>query len=163
MPDYGSTLTPQKRLNGKAGLKKTAVAPTVIIKEEDREPLRKWQTASNVPLHVWHAFYDQAYGITFDRIEHLINEGEIEATVQVFQAPNGATSNKTIYKVYYHHAYLLGEATEEPTLQPAHIIDKNGHILPYVTFEGGNLTILPQAIAVLDEQASKIEEDRKRS
>jgi hypothetical protein len=43
MPDYGKPLTPQSRLGGKLGLKKTAVVPTVIIKEEDRPPLAKWQ------------------------------------------------------------------------------------------------------------------------
>ena len=39
MPAYGAKLTPQKRLGGQLGLKKTAVVPTVIIKDEDRAPL----------------------------------------------------------------------------------------------------------------------------
>ena len=41
MPDYGSELEPQRRLGGQLGMKKSAVLPTVIIKEEDRLPLRK--------------------------------------------------------------------------------------------------------------------------
>jgi len=42
MPDYGVSLTPQARLGGKLGLKKTAVVPTVILKEEDIDPLDNW-------------------------------------------------------------------------------------------------------------------------
>ncbi len=40
MPDYKVELKPQKRLGGKLGLRKNAVLPTIIIKEEDREPLQ---------------------------------------------------------------------------------------------------------------------------
>lgn len=52
MPDYNTELTPQKRLGGKLGLKKTAVLPTIIIKEEDREPLKSWQRQSGIKIHV---------------------------------------------------------------------------------------------------------------
>ncbi len=43
MPDFKTPMKAQKRLGGKPGLSKTAVLPTVIIKEEDRIPLSKWQ------------------------------------------------------------------------------------------------------------------------
>ena len=108
MPDYNSQFKPQKRLGGKLGLKKNAVLPTVIIKEEDRIPLSKWQEENKVPIHVWHVFYDRAYGLPFNEAERLIHEGLIEPTVQTFQAPGGATTKKVIYKYYYHYAYSLG-------------------------------------------------------
>lgn len=41
MPDYHKEMKPQKRLGGKIGLSKSAVLPTVIIKEEDRIQLKK--------------------------------------------------------------------------------------------------------------------------
>lgn len=150
MPNYNTELTAQKRLNGKLGLKKTAVLPTIIIKEEDREPLKKWQKQNNLPIHVWHVFYDQAFGISLERIEKLIKEGLIEPTIQVFQAPGGATTKKAIYKIYYQYGYELGQAVEEPKLISAHIEDKNGHILPYVVFEGGRLDLSEDAIKVLN-------------
>ncbi len=151
MPFYGSTLTPQKRLGGQLGLKKTGVVlPTVIIKEEDRTPLKSWQEQTGVKIHVWHAFFDLAFGISLDRAEELINTGLIEPTVQTFQAPAGATAKKIIYKFYYHYAYSLGESIEEPNLIPAHIEDKNGHILPYVKFEGGSLKLNKEALDVLE-------------
>ncbi|MBI2485557.1 MAG: hypothetical protein HYW01_01075 [Deltaproteobacteria bacterium] len=95
-----------------------------------------------------------AFGLALDKAEELIISVKIEPTVQTFQAPGGATSKKIIYKFYYHYAYPLGEAKEEPSLVPAYIEDKNGHILPYVRFEGGSLVIRPEALKMLDNASS---------
>jgi len=155
MPEYGSELKPQKRLGGNLGLKKSAVVPTVIVKDEDRVPLMEWQQRSSTPIHIWHVFYDQAFGIQLDRIEALIESGLIQPTKQVFQAPGGPTTSKNIYKIYYHYAYSLATSTAEPQLEAASIVDKNGHILPYVKFEGGALRITEEALAVLDGAAKE--------
>ncbi|MBU0614023.1 AccI family restriction endonuclease [Patescibacteria group bacterium] len=151
MPDFKTPMKAQKRLGGKFGLAKTAVLPTVIIKEEDRIPLSKWQEENKIPIHVWHVFFDRAFGLSFDEAQRLVNEGFILPTEQVFQAPGGATTKKAIYKYYYHYAYPLGISTERPKLIPAFIEDKNGHILPYVKFEGGSLEIATEAINVLNK------------
>jgi len=149
MPDYNTDLSPQKRLGGKLGLKKTAVLPTIIIKDEDLGPLRKWQIQQTVKIHVWHVFYDQAFGIAFEEAERLIRDGLIEPTIQVFQAPGGATTKKAIYKIYYRYGYLLGESVQDPSLVSDSIEDKNGHILPYVKFHGGKLALSADALATL--------------
>lgn len=151
MPDYGLQLKTQKRLGGKPGLKKTAVLPTVIIKEEDRIPLLDWQSQRRVKIHIWHVFYDKAWGMSLDRAECLIADGLILPTLQSFQAPGGATTKKAIYKLYYHYAYQLGHSREEPSLVAAHILDKNGHILPYVKFDGGRMVLDTEAIEKLRE------------
>jgi hypothetical protein len=151
MPAYNTVLKPQKRLDGKLGLSKSAVLPTVIIKEEDRALLAGWQEINKVPIHVWHVFFDRAYGLAFDEAERLVSEGLIEPTIQTFQAPGGATTKKAIYKFYYHYAYPLGTAKESPHLIPAFIEDKNGHILPYVKFEGGTLELADEALKVLSQ------------
>jgi len=153
MPDYGSQPRPQRRLGGQLGLRKSAVLPTVILKDEDRAPLRDWQGRRGVMIHIWHVFYDMAFGLAFDEAERLITQGVVEPTEQTFQAPGGATSKKVIYKIPYHFAYRLGTAREEPRLVADHIVDKNGHILPYVRFEGGNLALGDEALKVLDEAA----------
>lgn len=150
MPDYATEFSPQKRLGGKLGLKKTAVLPTVIVKEEDRLPLRGWQEHSGVKIHIWHVFYDQAFGISLDEIERVIDEGLIQPTIQTFQAPGGATTKKVIYKIYFRYAYPLGEAVEEPSLVSDSVEDKNGHILPYVKFHGGKLVLCEDALKVLN-------------
>lgn len=149
MPAFNIPLKPQKRLGGKLGLAKTAVLPTVIIKEEDMKPLKKWQDANKIPIHIWHVFFDKAYGLAFNEAQRLIKNGLILPTEQVFQAPGGATTTKAIYKFYYHYAYSLGSTIEKPSLIPAFIEDKNGHILPYVKFEGGSLEISAEAINIL--------------
>ncbi|GAB4150861.1 MAG: hypothetical protein Fur0021_14010 [Candidatus Promineifilaceae bacterium] len=151
MPDFGAEVKPQKRLGGKLGLKKNAVLPTIIIKEEDREPLLSWQTANAIPIHVWHVFFDMAFGISLDEAERLIAEGYILPTEQVFQAPGGATTRKSLYKFYYHYGYPLGDALEEPRLVAKSITDKNGHILPYVHFEDGTMKIRDEALNILRE------------
>lgn len=94
MPAYNIPMKPQKRLGGKLGLAKNAVLPTVIIKEEDRVPLIKWQEENKIPIHVWHVFFDRAYGLSFNEAQRLVDEGLILATEQVFQAPDGATTKK---------------------------------------------------------------------
>ena len=151
MPAYNMPMKAQKRLGGKLGLPKAAVLPTVIIKEEDRIPLSRWQAENKIPLHVWHVFFDRAFGLSFDEAQRLVTEGLILPTEQVFQAPGGATTKKAIYKYYYHYAYALGIANERPQLIPAFVEDKNGHILPYVKFEGGSLEILPDALNILNQ------------
>jgi hypothetical protein len=99
----------------------------------------------------WHVFFDQAFGLAFDEANRLIDTELIQPTVQVFQAPGGATTRKAIYKFYYHYAYPLGLSIEQPTLDSAYVEDKNGHILPYVTFKGGRLKLTDQALDLLRE------------
>jgi AccI restriction endonuclease len=150
MPAYDRPMRPQKRLGGKLGLAKSAVLPTVIIKEEDRIPLMKWQRANKIPIHIWHVFFDRAYGLALNEANRLVKKGLIQPTIQTFQAPGGATTQKAIYKYYYHYAYPLGIAIERPELVPAFIEDKNGHILPYVKFKGGNFKISQEALNLLN-------------
>lgn len=151
MPDFKAELKPQKRLGGKLGLKKNAVLPTIIVKEEDREPLQIWQNSTGIPIHIWHVFYDMAFGISLEEAQRLISAGYILPTEQVFQAPGGATTRKSLYKFYYHYGYPLGEALEEPKLVAKSITDKNGHILPYVHFEDGTMNLREEALDVLRE------------
>ena len=151
MPAYGSELRPMRRLGGKLGLPKNAVLPTVILKEEDRGRLFAWQEENKIDIHIWHVFYDMAFGLGLNSAEALISEGLIEPTNQRFQAPGGATTEKYIYKFYYHYAYRIGGITEEPNLVADFITDRNGHILPFVRFKGGKMTINTETIKLLKE------------
>lgn len=158
MPDYNKPLKPQKWLNGELGLRKGAIVPTVIIKEEDRTPLLAWQAQRGVPIHIWHVFYDIAFGVSLAQIEKLIASGLVPPTIQKFQEAHGRTTSKTIYKVRYHHAYQLATSASEPSLVAASITDKNGHILPYVRFDGGSLILSSQILEILAELSAKSQE-----
>ena len=98
-------------------------------------------------------FFDLAFGISLAEADSLIGEGLIESTPQVFQAPGGATTSKDIYKVYYHYAYRIGDMVEEPSLTADSITDKSGHILPFVRFEGGRLSINAATVELLEAAA----------
>lgn len=102
MPSYNSPMRPQKRLGGQLGYSKSAVLPTIIVKKEDRAPLRDWQAQQKVPIHIWHVFFDLAFGLALDDAEQLVEQGLIQPTVQVFQAPGGAVTRKSLYKIYYN-------------------------------------------------------------
>lgn len=149
MPDYGSDLRPMQRLHGKKGLPKSAVVPTVILKEEDRARLLAWQERNGAPIHIWHLFHDLAFGISLNEACRLISDGFILPTSQTFHAPSGASSTKSIYKIYYHYAYRLGSMTEKPSLAAESITDPNGHIMPYVKFEGGKLILSGEAVELI--------------
>ena len=151
MPAYGSQLRPMRRLGGKLGLPKNAVLPTVILKEEDRGRLFTWQDQNKVDIHIWHVFYDMSFGLGLSVADNLISKGLIEPTNQRFQAPGGATTEKYIYKFYYHYAYPIGDIIEEPGLVADFITDRNGHILPFVRFEGGKMTINANTLRLLKE------------
>lgn len=161
MPDYHSSLKPQKRLGGRLGLKKSAVTPTVILKEEDRKPLWVWQEQNQIPIHIWHAFFDEAYGVSLTDAERLIRDRYIEPKEQIFQSPGGAVTKKVIYKIYRHYAYPLAETVQEPELVAESLTDNNGHILPYVRFAGGKCRIEEAAMAILDSAARQKAEERR--
>lgn len=149
MPSFGKEMSERRLAEGRTGFPKSAVLPTIIVKDEDVGRLNAWQADHRVPIHIWHVFFDRAYGISFDDARELFKAGKIVETIQTFQAPGGATTKKGIYKIYYHYAYELGAATEQPTLKAQIIEDKNGHVLPYVTFEGGRLQLSNTAIEIV--------------
>lgn len=157
MPGYGKEMNARRIAEGKPGFGKSAVLPTIIVKDEDIARLDAWQEHHRVPIHVWHVFFDRAFGIAFDEAKRLFETGLIAKTVQTFQAPGGATTQKGIYKIYYHYAYELGVSVEEPILKAQAIIDKNGHVLPYVAFEGGRLQLGNAAVSVLSDLRSRDE------
>ena len=154
MPAFGESLRPMRRLDGRPGLPKNAVLPTVILKEEDRLPLCRWEDDHGTPIHIWHAFYDRAYGLSLSRAEELVESGLIQPREQVFQAPGGSTTSKITYGFYYHYAYELAVSTSTPELVAAFIKDKNGHILPYVRFQGGAIALSDEALRQLDDVTS---------
>jgi hypothetical protein len=154
MPKYGCELRPQKRLGDQLGVAKNAVLPNIIIKDEDLPNLKNWQRRTHVPVHIWQVFFDLAFGVSLNTVTKMIRDGSLVSNTQTYQAPGGATTHKEIYRIPYHFTYELGEVVSEPSLEADVVEDKNGHILPYVRFEGGSLRITRDGKEQL-EMASK--------
>ena len=131
------------------GFLETARVPTVIIKDEDLSPLMDWETTYNIPIFIFHVFYDKAYYISMQDARVLIESGVILPTEQTFYAPGGPTTHKLIYKIWYTLAQPLGKMTHEPEMSAKFVKDKNGHILPYVHFSGGQMALSAEILAEL--------------
>ena len=131
------------------GFMETAKVPTVIIKGEDIEPLREWEATFDVPIFIFHLFYDEAYYISFQDVCELIESGVIFPIQQIFYAPGGPTTRKHIYKIWYTLALPLGTMVQEPELSARFVKDDNGHILPYVHFSGGKMVLSAEILAEL--------------
>lgn len=131
------------------GFLETAKVPTVIIKDEDLTLLTDWETAFDVPIFIFHVFYDEAYYISFQDACELIESGVIRPTKQTFYAPGGPTTRKYIYKIWYTLAQPLGTMIQEPEMSAKFVKDKNGHVLPYVHFFGGQMALSAEILAEL--------------
>ncbi|HID63668.1 MAG TPA: AccI family restriction endonuclease [Anaerolineae bacterium] len=131
------------------GFLERAKVPTVIIKDEDLEPLTEWEANFNISIFIFHVFYDEAYYISLQEARELIDQGVILPTAQTFYAPSGATTRKYIYKIWYTLAHPLGTMTREPEMAAKFIQDKNGHILPYVHFSGGQMALSEEILTEL--------------
>jgi hypothetical protein len=88
-----------------------------------------------------------------------LRNGECSASYDSFVVGSSAVlrlnfcaKNPPLRQAAKRYAYPLGIASERPQLIPAFIEDKNGHILPYVKFDGGSLTITDEAINVLNKR-----------
>jgi hypothetical protein len=79
----------------------------------------------------------------------LIESGVILPTEQIFYAPGGPTTRKRIYKIWYTLAQPLGIMIREPEMTAKFVKDKNGHILPYVHFSGGEMVLSAEILAEL--------------
>ena len=154
MPQYGKG-RPCKTDGSLTVFLRSHKVPTIIVKDQDLKPLRLWQEKWNIPIYVFHVFFDQGFFISFDRALELIKRKIVEVTEQTFFAPGGATTKKGIYKIWYTLASPLGEIVKKPELSSKVVQDKNGHILPYVHFSGGRLKLSLEIDAELEMLAKK--------
>lgn len=150
MPDYGTPLSPRPHLGGRPGLPTAAVLPTIDLEHEEVDRLVTWQDEHAIPIHLRQVFCDLAFGIGPDEARRVIDTGLIEATQQTFRAPSGAVSDRNTYEIYHHYAYESGRLKKEPRLVAESIEDRNGHLLPFVRFEGGDLELSDGALGLLD-------------
>jgi len=139
MPGFGKPFSRYTRGKNKGRLKPAGVVPTIIVKGEDIPRLTQWQRDFKIPLYVVHVFYDRGYWIKFDKVLRFLDSGELGMTIQRFTNPDGTASTpKEIVKVPYVLCKEFGTVSD-PTLVPRTFVDKNGKVMTYVTFSGGEI------------------------
>ncbi|MGH9877065.1 MAG: AccI family restriction endonuclease [Nitrososphaerales archaeon] len=143
MPGFGKPFSRYARGKNKGRLKPAGIIPTIIVKQEDIPRLQQWEAEYAIPVYVVHIFYDRGYFIKFKDILDLLDSGEVGMEIQRFTNPDGtATSPKQIVKVPYIVCKEFGTVSG-PTLVPKTFVDKNGKVMTYVTFSGGELYLRP--------------------
>lgn len=148
MPGFGKLFSRYTRGKNKGRLKPAGIIPTIIVKQEDIPRLQQWEADYGIPIYVVHIFYDRGYFIKFHDILTLLDSGELGMETQRFTNPDGtASSPKQIVKVPYILCKEFGTVSG-PTLVPRTFVDRNGKVMTYVTFSGGEIHLSP---AVFEE------------
>ena len=145
MPGFGKPFGRYIRGKNKGRLKPAGIIPTVIVKAEDIPRLQQWEQTFKVPIYIVHIFYDRGYFIRFSDLLALLDSGELVMETQRYTNPDGTSATpKQIVKAPYIFCRELGTVAG-PNLLPRTFIDKNGKVMTYVTFDGGELE-LSQAV-----------------
>jgi hypothetical protein len=148
MPGFGKPFSRYVRGKNKGRLKPAGIIPTIIVKQEDIPRLQQWEADYGIPIYVVHIFYDRGYFVKFDDVVKWLDSGELGMETQHFTNPTGtAASSKQIVKVPYILCKEFGTVSG-PTLEPKTFVDKNGKVMTYVTFSGGDVHLSP---VVLEE------------
>lgn len=143
MPGFGKPFTRYGRGKNKGRLKPAGVVPTIIVKGEDAPRLKHWEAKYKIPIYVVHIFYDRGYFIKFKEIMRMLKKGELAFEIQRFSNPDGtAATLKEIVKVPYILCQEFGSVSN-PILSPKTFVDKNGKVMTYVTFSGGDIELSP--------------------
>lgn len=154
MPDFNSTL-PLTKL-------KSLVAPTIWVKEEDREPLQQWSKHFGIPIVVAQIFFDRGYVVELNTVlddvsrilaaqgadrTNLQKELGVLITEQSYpDARTGVPKVKTAYQAHHTRGVCFGISIEKPHCVAKAKPERNGKIIPYVAFHGGRMEITKEAL-----------------
>jgi hypothetical protein len=123
---------------------KTATVPlSFTIKEEDLGPLRNWIAANPPPLYVLQVFYDQAYVLSFTKLERLIATGKIKAIPDRF-------TEKPTYNVPLREGHIIGDIPE-PEVEGRVFKAPNGRVTVYGRLTGSHIE--PADTSILEDLA----------
>lgn len=144
MAGYGATLGKARRGLGRqlrviphavtSGNKSRT--PHLIVKGEDLPRLEAWQKITGVPIHIWHTFYDKAFGISLNKIRRLIACRWIDPTEQAYERGR----IKITFNTPYQFAYQLGQTTTAPEVVSG-VMREGAKIRPYAHFSGGQIEL----------------------
>jgi hypothetical protein len=112
-------------------VKRATVPLSFTVKEEDKGPLKNWVTTNKPPLYIIQIFYDQAYALSFRKLEWLITEGRIKAIPDRF-------TEKPTYNAPLSEGFLLGDIPE-PDVEGRVFKAPNGRVTVYGRLTGSSI------------------------
>jgi hypothetical protein len=115
---------------------KSWTAPTVIVKDEDLQPLIDWQNYYQKPIYIVHLFYDMAMMLNFSKLLEYISDGTVKGEIFDY-----GKASKTIYKTFYGLADEFGKFTELAEIIPFVSQTNGGKFEADLYFEGGEIEI----------------------
>jgi len=115
---------------------KTWTAPTVIVKDEDLQPLIDWQNYYQKPIYIVHLFYDLALMLNFSKLREYIAEGIVKG-----EDFNYGKASKVIYQTFHGLATEFGKFTELAEIIPFVSQTNGGKFEADLYFEGGEIQI----------------------
>jgi hypothetical protein len=143
MPGFGKPFSRYTRGKNKGRLKPPGIVPNIIVKQEDIPRLQQWEADYGIPIYVVHVFYDRGYFIKLGDVLNLLDFGTLGMETQRFTNPDGtAASPKQVVKVPYIWCKEFGTVSG-PTLTPRTFVDRDGKVMTYVTFSGGEVHLSP--------------------
>ena len=116
-------------------------APTVIVKDEDLQPLVDWQNYYQKPIYIVHLFYDMALMLNFSKLREYISDGTVKGEIFDY-----GKASKTIYKTFYGLATEFGKFTELAEIIPFVSQTNGGKFEADLYFEGGEIVISQDTI-----------------
>ena len=120
---------------------KSWTAPTVIVKDEDLQPLVDWQNYYQKPIYILHLFYDMALMLNFSKLREYISDGTVKGEIFDY-----GKASKTIYKTFYGLATEFGKFTELAEIIPFVSQTNGGKFEADLYFEGGEIVISQDTI-----------------
>ena len=115
---------------------KSWTAPTVIVKDEDLQPIVDWQNYYQKPIYIVHLFYDMALMLNFSKLREYISDGTVKGEIFDY-----GKASKTIYKTFYGLAEEFGKFTELAEIIPFVSQTNGGKFEADLYFEGGEIEI----------------------
>lgn len=115
---------------------KSWTAPTVIVKDEDLQPLVDWQNYYRKPIYIVHLFYDMALMLNFSKLREYISDGTVKGEIFDY-----GKASKTIYKTFYGLADEFGKFMELAEIIPFVSQTNGGKFEADLYFEGGKIEI----------------------
>ncbi len=141
MPDYGRSWDVGNGKRKPVRDLKSWIAPTLIVKDEDLQPLRAWTRAFSKPIYIVHLFLDLAFVLSFARFAEFIRNRTAVAVNQDF-----GDSTKRIYKVFYGLANEFGQFTKRGTVRAFKYQTPGGKFKSDLYFAGGRLKISTRVV-----------------